>query len=1507
MMPLGVLPGGSFSQANGVSADGSVVVGTSDSANGYQAFIWDAADGMRSLQDLLGVGGWKLTSATAVSADGTTIVGTGIDPQGEQEGWVATVGRTAAASIVAPTQLSHDAVHGGVDLAYAIGEAALSQATSVALFWASGPHDANAVGGPIPGTSQSLPAGTAVGSYGPIYISNATLGPPPAGATYLLAVADPNDLLGNFSEAQNVLALPISSELSTTSLTTSVAESTWGRGVTFTATVTPNLSGSGTPTGTVTFFDGTTALGTGTLQLTNGIDQATYATSTLQPGGHTITAVYSGDTNFLESSSAGLSQQVDKAKPTITWANPADIAYGTPLDRSTQLDAVASFSGQPLAGQYSYTPAGGVVLHAGQGQVLSVIFTPDDQTHYQTVQQTATINVTSVPLTITANNQTMVSGQPVPALTASYSGFVNGDSPASLTTQPVLTTTATSGSPPGTYPITVSGAQDPDYTITYVNGVLTVTPPVVIGPVATTTTVSSSAAESVWGQSVTFTATVAPIAGAFGTPTGTVTFFDGTTAIGTGMLQFTNQMDQATYATSSLEPGSHALTAVYGGDSNFLPSTSAAITQLVDKATPVITWPSPADIRYGTKLGDAQLDAQASVPGEFTYIPGTGFVFHAGQHQLNAFFVPQDADHYNFVPEVTTTINVTPAPLTIAANNQVMVTGRSVPPLTASYSGFVNGDSPASLNPPPTLTTTATPSSPVGPYPILVAGAQDPDYAISYLPGTLTVLPPPVSSVNLLAARQASDTFLVPVTFSDPVGIYSVDLYVSVNGGAFKLAQTLAANSGVSGTLNFPFTGFDRNTYAFHSLAHDVFGNAESKSSTLIEASTYVPDLNPPVTHTLASNASYSWSPFPAPVFGGLPASSYGNGVFTLNWAGADPDQLTGGTIASLSIYEQIDGGTPTLVGTVTPASPAAVVSGGTTYYLYSASMICSALGDGQAHTYSFYSLGTDDLGNEQAVPSAADVTFSGIAYVAPLSATLSLEKGLSERSYVRYLDVTFNQTVSTSFQMQDLQNGLAGSHAAAFVQLLWWGGNLTASSTSQGSVNLFGSGTTAQVSLSGNVLSIDFGANGITSLLTESSVSGTGSPKTTFGDGWYALAIDPYGDPSQNIVLWLPFFRLLGDVNGDGQVTGPTTTAGTDAYLVNQARGQSGSLLNADVNGDGAVNSTDLQEAVAAANAHDKVGSTAPQTFPQFQLLAGRGASAAAATVTEAQVQAVLPEAIAAWQSAGLDPAGVQALRQVQIQIANLGTSILGLENPGVIQLNRTAAGQGWDVAGGSVSLLTVLEHELGHVVGLGDNAVPGDLMNITLAPGILRAPTPADVTQTALGAGLLTPPTAPTELTVPPATAAAMLPDGSPTPFVSAAAPTSSAVGLVSSGALLDVSATGVGQLPALVDRPAASALYQGNDAGAVLVAGAGDELLIGDSGRDRLVGGFVSTPLDDPAGRGDTSVAAGPSDLAGAVLASSANDTALWDPTTGFGTDDAVWQLAYILTGAGNGVEA
>lgn len=102
------------------------------------------------------------------------------------------------------------------------------------------------------------------------------------------------------------------------------------------------------------------------------------------------------------------------------------------------------------------------------------------------------------------------------------------------------------------------------------------------GPSATSTSLTSSLNPSTFGQSVTFTATVTSQNGA---PTGSVTFSDGNTTLGSGTVN----AGQAAISTSALTVGSHSITAAYGGDSNYSASSSTAIMQTVNQATATIS------------------------------------------------------------------------------------------------------------------------------------------------------------------------------------------------------------------------------------------------------------------------------------------------------------------------------------------------------------------------------------------------------------------------------------------------------------------------------------------------------------------------------------------------------------------------------------------------------------------------------------------------------------------------------------------------------------------------------------------------------------------------------------------------------------------------------------------------------------------------------------------------------------------------------------------------------
>src|SRR2546422_1973861 len=109
-----------------------------------------------------------------------------------------------------------------------------------------------------------------------------------------------------------------------------------------------------------------------------------------------------------------------------------------------------------------------------------------------------------------------------------------------------------------------------------------------VNKASTATTLTSSVNPSVFGQSVTFTATVTVTAPGAGSPTGTVNFVDGATNIGSCSLPAAAPFS-CTFSTSALSVATHSITATYVGDGNFNTSTSAAVSQVVNKANTTTT------------------------------------------------------------------------------------------------------------------------------------------------------------------------------------------------------------------------------------------------------------------------------------------------------------------------------------------------------------------------------------------------------------------------------------------------------------------------------------------------------------------------------------------------------------------------------------------------------------------------------------------------------------------------------------------------------------------------------------------------------------------------------------------------------------------------------------------------------------------------------------------------------------------------------------------------------
>ena len=148
------------------------------------------------------------------------------------------------------------------------------------------------------------------------------------------------------------------------------------------------------------------------------------------------------------------------------------------------------------------------------------------------------------------------------------------------------------------------------------------------------------------------------------------------------------------------------------------------------------------------------------------------------------------------------------------------------------------------------------------------------------------------------------------------------------------------------------------------------------------------------------------------------------------------------------------------------------------------------------------------------------------------------VQKGLTERSYVRYVDLVFESSSA-------LGNLLSGSR----MQLTRFGLDGTSNPTQIG--------LAGKMSVAGNTLSLNFGAQGI-----------GGNRNSNVGDGYYSLSIDQDGDGVYDATR--TFYRLFGNVNSDRIVDN------LDLNLIVRDFGKQGSSLNADVNGDGVVNSTD-------------------------------------------------------------------------------------------------------------------------------------------------------------------------------------------------------------------------------------------------------------------------------------------------------------------------------------------
>jgi hypothetical protein len=472
------------------------------------------------------------------------------------------------------------------------------------------------VTGPVTFSNGSTPIGTApiVGGVATITVSNLPLG------TNQITASTPGDSNNNPAVSPPV-SVTVGKTVPTVAVTSSLNPSIVNQPVTFTATAPVGA------TGTITFLDGGTVFGTG--GLTNGV--ATFTTSTLIVGSHTITVSYGGDTNNSPATSVPLTQIVNKATPVIP---PPVVSSSTPPPNTpvTITETVPPGVTGTVTFSNGSTPIGTAPIVGGVATITvpslpigtdPITATTSGDTNNNPVTSGATI-VTVTPLTpvlvapiVSSNNpppNTPVTiTEPIPPGVSGPVSFFDG--PTLLGTAPIINGQATltvPSLPIGVNQITVTA------TNTSTSGTITSPPTQVTVTKATVVvTLASSVNPSAPGQSVTFSATVH--AGA----TGSITFLDGTTILGTGVI---NAAGVATFTTSTLTIGSHPVTASYGGDSGYNAATSAVLTQVVGRIPTVITIvaSAPAQLLHTGVTFTANVTAPSpNATGTVTFMEGT--------------------------------------------------------------------------------------------------------------------------------------------------------------------------------------------------------------------------------------------------------------------------------------------------------------------------------------------------------------------------------------------------------------------------------------------------------------------------------------------------------------------------------------------------------------------------------------------------------------------------------------------------------------------------------------------------------------------------------------------------------------------------------------------------------------------------------------------------------------------------------------------------------------------
>jgi hypothetical protein len=476
--------------------------------------------------------------------------------------------------------------------------------------------DPNLNSAPLPGqrVTFSLSAGTSVSattnSSGVATASLPIAGPPRTASLTASFTAT-----SFYRAASKTVTFTVEKDHTRTVIATPAA-TVHGQPARFSATVTPT-EGSGVPTGTVQFsIDG--ANYGAAVTLVNGVATTPY-TSTLSTANHVVDAHYNGDSNFLPSDAAPVTQTVKPAATSTTLDSSVDPSvYGQPVTFTATVAVAAPGAGTPTGSvQFDVdgTPYGVAVpmtgttasltissLGTGNHDVTATYIGNDDFAPSTSTGLTQGVDMAASAVSVSSSDPTAVFGEPV-RFTATVSAVGPGAGTPTGSVQfavdgaplgdPVQLTGGTATSPAtstlavGPHTVSVGYAGDANFsgsTGTLQQGV---------GQAQTSTTASSDVDPSVFGQPVTFTAQVTPVAPGAGTPDGTVQFYVDGVPVGMPVTLVGGTAVSA--PVSDLATGDHAVTASYSGSDSFVASASAAFTQTVNRAHTATTLVSSAN------------------------------------------------------------------------------------------------------------------------------------------------------------------------------------------------------------------------------------------------------------------------------------------------------------------------------------------------------------------------------------------------------------------------------------------------------------------------------------------------------------------------------------------------------------------------------------------------------------------------------------------------------------------------------------------------------------------------------------------------------------------------------------------------------------------------------------------------------------------------------------------------------------------------------------------------